>query len=163
MAPICLLKRYAAKVFTKMINYLLDTNLLLRLSDKISPDRVLAEEAISKLLGNGDQLCITTQNLIEFWAVVTRPRNVNGFDWTTQQAEAEIKLLQNKFQWLPDPPDVLTPWLKLVSQHGIKGRRTHDARLAAVMLAHGVTHFLTFNTGDFASFSNITLVHPKDL
>ena len=38
-----------------------------------------------------------------------------------------------------------------------------DARLAAVMLSHGVTHLLTFNTGDFASFTNISLVHPSDL
>ena len=39
----------------------------------------------------------------------------------------------------------------------------HDARLVAVMLSHGVTHLLTFNTGDFASFTNISLVHPSDL
>ena len=146
-----------------MIKYLLDTNLLLRLSDKISADRTLAENAIAKLLANGDQLCMTAQNLIEFWAVVTRPRNVNGFDWTTQQAEAEINSLLNKFPLLPDSPEVLKHWLSLVSQYDIKGRRTHDARLAAVMLAHGVTHLLTFNTDDFKSFMNLSLVHPNDL
>jgi predicted nucleic acid-binding protein len=58
---------------------------------------------------------------------------------------------------------MLPHWLTLVAQHDIKGRRTHDARLVAVMLAHRVTHLLTFNTGDFASFTNISLVHPSDL
>jgi len=146
-----------------MNTFLIDTNLLLRLSDQTSPDRALTEQAITKLKLRGDVPCITTQNLIEFWSVVTRPRNVNGFDWTTQQAEAEIKLLLNKFPLLPDPSDVLTHWLRLVAQYDIKGRRPHDARLAVVMLSHGVTHLLTFNTGDFASFTNISLVHPSDL
>jgi predicted nucleic acid-binding protein len=163
MGRICLLKRYTAKVFTKMTNYLLDTNLLLRLSDQASPDRALTEQAILKLRVNGDLLCITTQNLMEFWAVVTRPTNVNGYGWSTQEAAAEVQYLLKKFVHLPDPPDVLQHWLALVSQYDIKGRRTHDARLAAVMLAHGITHLLTFNTGDFASFTNISLVHPSDL
>ncbi len=156
------LKPYGAKVFTKMINYLLDTNLLLRLSDNTSPDRALTEQAILKLRVKGDLLCITTQNLIEFWAVVTRPTNVNGYGWTTQQAAAEIQYLRNKFIYLPDPPDVLQHWLALVAQHDIKGRRTHDARLAAVMQAHGITHLLTFNTDDFKPFTNLTLIHPGD-
>ncbi len=76
-----------------MINYLLDTNLLIRLRDNTSPDRALTEQAILKLRVKGDLLCITTQNLIEFWAVVTRPTNVNGYGWTTQQAAAEIQPL----------------------------------------------------------------------
>ncbi len=146
-----------------MNRILLDTNLLLRLHDPSSPDQLLAEEAIVKLRLRGDLPCITGQNLIEFWSVATRPRNVNGFDWTTPQTETEVKLLLNSFFLLPDAPDVLQDWLSLVSQHDIKGRRTHDARLAAVMLAHGVTHLLTFNTGDFASFTNISLIHPTNL
>ena len=146
-----------------MNRILLDTNLLLRLHDPTSPHQLLAEEAIVKLRLRGDLPCLTGQNLIEFWSVATRPRNVNGFDWTTQQTETEIKLLLNSFFLLPDSPDVLQHWLTLVAQHDIKGRRTHDARLVAVMLAHGVTHLLTFNTGDFTSFTNIRLVHPSDL
>ena len=104
MGRICPPKHYDAKVFTKMINYLLDTNLLLRLSDKASPDRALTEQVILKLRINGDLLCITTQNLLEFWAVVTRPPNVNGYGWTTQQATAEVQYLLQKFVHLADSP-----------------------------------------------------------
>ena len=146
-----------------MPQILLDTNLLLRMHDPNSPDQQLAEEAVVKLRLRGDLPCITAQNLMEFWSVATRPRNVNGFDWTTQRTEAEIKLMLNTFFLLPDSPNVLPHWLALVAQHDIKGRRTHDARLVAVMLAHGVTHLLTFNTGDFTSFTKISLVHPSDL
>ena len=104
MGRICPPKHYDAKVFTKMINYLLDTNLLLRLSDKASPDRALTEQAILKLRINGDLLCITTQNLLEFWAVVTRPANVNGYGWAAQQATAEVQYLLQKFVHLADSP-----------------------------------------------------------
>ena len=145
-----------------MKRILLDTNLLLRMHDVASPDQPIAEEAIVKLRLRGDLLCITVQNLIEFWSVATRPVNVNGLAWATQRAEIEVNLLLNNFSLLPDPPDVLKYWLALVAQHDIKGRRTHDARLAAVMQAHGITHLLTFNPDDFKSFTNLTLIHPSD-
>jgi hypothetical protein len=31
------------------------------------------------------------------------------------------------------------------------------------MRVHGVTHLLTFNTQDFARYSGITAVHPRDV
>lgn len=34
----------------------------------------------------------------------------------------------------------------------------HDARLAATMLAHGLSHILTFNTADFARYAPAGLV-----
>ena len=43
------------------------------------------------------------------------------------------------------------------------GKRTHDARIIAAMLAHGITHLLTFNPSDFAGISSITIIHPQDL
>jgi predicted nucleic acid-binding protein len=36
----------------------------------------------------------------------------------------------------------------------------HDARLAAVMLAHGVNHILTFNVDDFRRYPGI-VVDPR--
>ncbi len=43
------------------------------------------------------------------------------------------------------------------------GKRTHDARIVATMLAHEITHLLTFNPSDFAVTSSITIVQPQDL
>ncbi|MEI6442036.1 MAG: hypothetical protein WCO29_02610 [Nostocales cyanobacterium ELA583] len=34
------------------------------------------------------------------------------------------------------------------------GVNVHDARLVAVILAHGLTHILTFNISDFKRYSN---------
>lgn len=36
-----------------------------------------------------------------------------------------------------------------------------DARLVAAMKRHGTSHLLTFNDGDFARFSDITVVNPE--
>ena len=54
-------------------------------------------------------------------------------------------------------------WLDLVTTDKVMGKRTHDTRLIAVMLAHQVTHILTFNASDFAGNSSITVVLPQDL
>ncbi|HZF38791.1 MAG TPA: PIN domain-containing protein [Blastocatellia bacterium] len=146
-----------------MATFLLDTNLLLRLSDGASPHQALADQAIKRLRLRGDRLCLTAQNLIEFWAVATRPAPANGFGWDTQKTRVEIDQLLNKFPLLDDMPAILTNWINLVTTHGVKGKKVHDARLVAVMQAHGVTHLLTFNTDDFKGYSGITLVHPSDV
>ena len=44
--------------------------------------------------------------------------------------------------------------------YGVIGVNVHDARLVAAMLVHGLTHILTFNTTDFARYTEITAVHP---
>ncbi len=142
---------------------LLDTNVLLRLSDGASPDQSVAEQALSSLRLRGDLPCVTAQNIIEFWAVATRPLTVNGLGWTTQRTADEIAQILNRFQLLEDSPVILTNWLLLVKAHDIKGKKVHDARLVAVMQVHGVTHLLTFNIDDFKGYSNLTLLHPRDV
>jgi len=89
--------------------------------------------------------------------------DANGFGWTTQRTATEVEQLRNKFPILPDSPQILSNWLTLVETYEGKGKNVHDARLGAVMLAHGITHLLTFNTDDFRRFSNITLMHPNEI
>jgi predicted nucleic acid-binding protein len=146
-----------------MTNFSLDTNILLRMSDGKAATHLLAGEAVSKLLARGDEVYITPQNLIEFWAVATRPLDANGLGWTTQRTMIEVEQLRNRFPLLQDSPEILTHWLTLVATHDIKGKKVHDARLVAVMQTHGVTHLLTFNTDDFRGYPNITLIHPNDV
>ena len=83
--------------------------------------------------------------------------------WASEQIAREIERLPERFSFLPDNERIFGEWQTLVTTHEVKGKRTHDARLAAVMLAHGVTHLLTFNTADFAAFSEIILLDPAAL
>jgi hypothetical protein len=60
------------------MKYLVDSNILLRLVQKNSPMHPDARKAIFMLRKEGALLCIIPQNLIEFWAVATRPISSNG-------------------------------------------------------------------------------------
>jgi predicted nucleic acid-binding protein len=45
----------------------------------------------------------------------------------------------------------------------VSGKKSHDARLVAVMNTQNITRVLTFNTDDFARYPGITAIHPRDL
>jgi len=147
-----------------MASYLADTNLLLRLADPASPQHPVAAQALARLLGQGDEVYLTSQNFIELWAVATRPVEANGFGWNSERTAREVTELQARFPLLPDSPEIFTRWLELVKQLPIHGKRVHDARLVAVLQAHSVEYLITFNTSDFAAFSSVvSLIDPHSL
>ena len=51
----------------------------------------------------------------------------------------------------------------MVSKHEVKGKEVHDARIVAAMLAHRVTHLLTFNTADFKRYTEIAAINPREV
>lgn len=98
--------------------------------------------------------------LIEFWVVATRPTTVNGFGWTIEQANNSIERLLDRFPLLEDRSEIFSIWLQLISDNRIQGKRAHDIRLIAVMLAHDIDHLLTLNPNDFAVEASISVIHP---
>jgi len=54
--------------------YLVDTNVLLRSIQQTDPMHADAKRATAALTRQDQQLSIVAQNLIEFWAVATRPQ-----------------------------------------------------------------------------------------
>jgi predicted nucleic acid-binding protein len=133
---------------------LLDTGVLLRLADPGAPEHEAVRAGIARAMSEELRLYVTAQVLIEFWVVATRPRDVNGFEWEPARVAKAIDGLLKEFDLLPDCPDVLDRWLALVSA-GIRGKRAHDARLAAVMLVYGVEEVLTLNPHDFEGIPGI--------
>jgi predicted nucleic acid-binding protein len=55
------------------MRYLVDTNVLLRSIQVSHPLHTDSADSIASLIHQGHELSITAQNLIEFWAVATRP------------------------------------------------------------------------------------------
>jgi predicted nucleic acid-binding protein len=145
-----------------MTNYLFDTNILLRLSDPNSTLYALARDYTYLLIDEGHQGYLTSQVIIEFWVVATRPTEVNGLGWTTERTKNQVDQLITRFPLLEETPDIFSLWLQLVMEYDIKGKRTHDIRLLAVMKAHNITHLLTFNADDFIALAGITIVNPRD-
>ena len=147
------------------MSYLLDTNILLRLSDPNSAEYADVIAALNRIAVLGRRPYITAQNLIEFRAVVTRPATSNGLGWSAVQADQRVLTLSRFFDFLPDTPTIYTTWLHLVQITATTGKNVHDARLAAVAIAHGVNSILTLNTRDFQRFTQhgLAVVEPQNV
>ena len=92
-------------------------------------------------------------------------RLVNRTDVLHHQARSAARVLrsQRAVTILPETPATYRTWRKLVVTHSVMGVQVHDARIAALMLDHGLTHVLTLNAADFGRYAGITPVSPMDL
>jgi len=145
------------------MSYLVDTNVLLRSVQQIHSMHESSVQAIRILLEQGKTLFIIPQNLIEFWVVATRPIEVNGLGLSVADALNQLEQLKNCFVLLPDTASIFPVWENLITKYKITGKPSHDARLVAAMIAHNLTHLLTFNTSDFKRFSQITVLDPRSI
>jgi len=143
------------------VSFAVDTNILLRSIDDGHIAQPIAQKGLLALRDRGETLSIFPQNLIEFWAVATRPVANNGLGLNVLQAEVELVSLKNLFALLPESPEIFSEWEKIVLQYRVSGKQVYDARLVAAMTVHGVTHLLTFNTNDFKRFTDITATSPQ--
>lgn len=141
------------------MSVLVDTNVLLRRTQPDHPSHIAAVESIAKLLAAGETLCVTLQNIAEFWNVATRPSVNNGLGFSVAATLREVETIERVLTLLPDSPDNYDEWKRLVIQHNVLGSKIHDTRLVAAMNVHGVATILTFNTGDFVRYGVKTL-HP---
>lgn len=145
------------------MSYLVDTNVLLRSVQKSHPMHPAATQSIDLLIRDGEKVPVIPQNLIEFWAVATRPETSNGLGLSVEETAQRIAALKTAFVLLPDTDSIFNQWEHLVARHSVAGKQVYDARLVAAMLVHNLTHLLTFNDGDFKRFSEITVVNPQNI
>src|SRR5689334_22192166 len=143
--------------------YLLDTNILLRLSKRSDPHHGLVKAALDLLTDRGADICCTPQNVSEFWNVCTRPSDRNGFGLSVTETDDALRAIERTITVLPDNDQIYRVWRVLVVRHQVKGVQVHDARLAAAMQVHGISHILTLNQPDFVRYSKLSVVHPRDI
>jgi predicted nucleic acid-binding protein len=135
---------------------LLDTNVLLRTLEPGHAHHQSSVAATDLLRKRGNKLVIVPQVLYESWAVATRPVELNGLGMSPAA-------LRRLFRLLRDERAVFDTWEQLVLSLEIKGKQAHDARLAAAMQRHEISHLLTFNAPDFKRYSFIGLLNPDDV
>ncbi|ASC70335.1 hypothetical protein XM38_012730 [Halomicronema hongdechloris C2206] len=146
-----------------MTKYLLDTNIVLRFSNPSDEQHRLVTEAVATLLMHADECYLTAQVLIELWVVATRPVDVNGLGWSVEQTHNIIAQLLERFPVAEERPQIFSTWLAVVTKNQIKGKRTHDARIVAVMTTCDISHILTLNPDDFTGMSGVAVVHPQEV
>jgi predicted nucleic acid-binding protein len=146
------------------MSYLIDTNIFLRLVRHNDPDRQIVLAALQKLRSRNEDLCYTTQVLVEFWNVCTRPLTARGgLGLAHEAAERKTKLIEEQFRLLPESLATHQEWRRLVALHRVKGVQVHDTMLAAVMNVHGITQLLTFNKPDFKRFGSFDVLSPAEV
>ena len=143
--------------------FLLDTNILLRLSLSGGPYDEMVVSAVGRLVTAGATLFYTFQNAAEFWNVCTRPRERNGLGLSIREADRRLQLIEQQFVLLQESEGAYAEWRRIVVECRVSGAQVHDARLAAVMSTNNVSHLLTLNPRDFERFRGLTPVHPDDL
>jgi predicted nucleic acid-binding protein len=143
--------------------YPVDTNILLRISRQSGSQHRLIGEALKELVKRACQLCYALQNIAEFCNVCTRPLEHNGYGLSISEASQWVEYIERTMIHLPDSDRVYSIWRHLVVSQGVRGVRVHDARLAAIMQAHGATHILTLNQPDFLRYSDLKAVHPSQV
>jgi len=142
---------------------LVDTNILLRITRRSDPQHKLVDTALARLAGQRTTLYYTHQNIAELWNAMTRPRDRNGLGLSIAETEREVRAIEAGMILLPDNEAVYREWRRIVVQHSVSGVQVHDARLAAAMYVHSVSHILTLNVADFSRFDGLTALHPESV
>lgn len=121
------------------MSYLVDTNVLLRRVQLSHPMHLDAARSIKILLRHGESVSVLPQNLIEFWAVATRPEANNGLELSVDEAVQRLAAFKTGLELLPDTDSIFREWERLVTRHQVIGKQVYDARLAAAMSVHNLT------------------------
>lgn len=142
----------------------LDTNLLVYYTFK-DFEPVKHEESrkvIDKLRETNTRVTITTQNLREFYAVVTGKKYFKS-PLTPKAAGEQILIFSSVFNVADITQDVIFRLIPLAEKYKVKGRQIYDTTIVATMLHLGAGTVLTYNKKDFIKFREIRTIEPSDL
>lgn len=145
------------------MDHLADTNILVRAVERDHPSGKDVRDALKALRRRGERVCVTAQNIVEFWSVCTRPIANNGLGLSLQQTSRHVSRIEALFHFLPDIPPIYEEWRRIVKAHSVSGMQVHDARLFATMNVYGITSLLTFNVADFKRYPGIRAVIPQEV
>src|SRR5207249_9494314 len=145
----------------QLMRVLLDSGILLRLVNRSDAEHATVRAALRLLRQRGESLVTAAQNMAEFWNVCTRPASARGgYGLPVAETQRRLRLLERLFVVLTEIPAAYPLWRNLVVAHAVQGVQAHDARLVALMQAHGIAHILTLNGADFARYPGVVAFEP---
>ena len=138
----------------------LDTNLLVYAHRRDAVFHEMARDSVIQLAESGDRWAIPWPCLGEFYSVATGPRH---YDPPSTPAKA----IDQVDIWLESPgltvvAENATTWSvlrALLAEAKTTGPRVHDARIAAICLAHGVRELWTADR-DYGRFPALRVRNP---
>src|SRR6056297_3453796 len=135
-----------------MSKVLLDTNILVY---GIDQDSAFFKRARTILGQENNQLITTSKNLIEFLAVTTKS---SGYNLDNETALGIIEEIIQGIEIVYPTQESMAIFLDLMNRYQPKGLKVHDFEIINIGLAHGVNEVATFNTKDFKSVKEISLL-----
>lgn len=140
-----------------------DTNVLVYAHRREPDEHDRAFELLRELVEGTEPWAIPWPCVYEFHSVVTNPKIWKGSASTAQQAWAQLAawFAAPRLRLLAEPEgfvDVLSGFLK---RPRVRGALAHDARVAAICVAHGVDKLLTRDR-DFSLFPELETENPFD-
>lgn len=138
-----------------------DTNVLVYAHRREAKEHPAAKRTLAKLASGSDEWAIPWPCVYEFYSVVTNRRIWNDSASTQQQAWAQVEawLGSPSLRLLSETRDFAQVFSDLVLRSRVVGAVVHDARVAALCLAHGVEGLLTRDR-DFALFPELLTIDP---
>ena len=146
------------------MDYLLDTGVLIRLTEPSDAAHPVISEAVKQLWKTGARLVVSMQNIAEFWVTSTRPKEARGgLGLSIETVAHRLRMLEAAIVLLPDPPTLYEHWRQIVFEYRVFGVQAHDARIAAFMAVYGIKNLITLNSRDFRRYPWINVIDPHDV
>jgi uncharacterized protein len=138
-----------------------DTNVLVYAHRREVAEHTVAQDRLRALAEGRDPWAIPWPCVYEFFSVVTNPRIWRQTASTPQQAWAQLEawFAAPTLQLLGESQGFASVLSGIVRRPRVRGAVVHDARIAAICVAHGVEALLTRDR-DFSLFPELELQNP---
>lgn len=141
---------------------LIDTNILVYRADHNSDFYEPSVNLIQQGMKGEIALCLSPQNLAEFYAVITDQKRVtNPLSPMDARAEVEKYFKSQNIRKIYQTKDLLPKLLELMDKYQITRQQIFDLQLVAMMLINDVTQIYTFNRKHFEPYQEIQVLCPE--
>lgn len=138
-----------------------DTNILVYAHRREAAEHATASEVVRSLAEGAEPWAVPWPCLYEFFSVVTNPRIWRDAASTPTQAWAQIEawLGSPSLRLLGETPEFGRLLARFLDRPRVRGGIVHDARVAALCVAHGVEELLSRDR-DFSLFEELRTRNP---
>lgn len=140
---------------------LFDSNIFVYAHNEDSPLHPAALNSIAKVIKSEISGVLTSQNLLEFYSVITDKRRLSN----PLTPELASELVNN---YLASPFEIIYPnlntnaiMMELLKKSKLKDGQIFDAYLVATMRSCNIRHIITANIKDFEKFDGISVLDLK--
>ena len=141
---------------------LVDTNILVYRADQDSTFHLPSVNLINRGLKGEISLCLATQNLTEFYAVMTNSKRVtNPIAPVDARVEIERYLQSQNIRKIYQTADLMPKLLELIAKYPPTRQQIFDLQLIAAMLVNNITRIYTFNAKHFQPYEEIEVTVPE--